>query len=64
VTLLNGRGFRIEVPVGNQPNALAVNSATNKVYVANTRSRKVTVIDGASLATTPVTGTPAPALWP
>jgi YVTN family beta-propeller protein len=33
---------------------VAVNPATNKVYVANQLSRRVTVIDGATLNTTPV----------
>jgi YVTN family beta-propeller protein len=41
---INGREF-----------AVAVNSATNKIYVANADSNNVTVIDGATNATTTVT---------
>ena len=33
------------VSTGNQPFSIAVNSATNKIYVANTASNNVTVID-------------------
>ena len=42
------------VAVGTNPNFVVVNSATNKIYVSNNGS--VTVIDGATLATTTVTG--------
>jgi YVTN family beta-propeller protein len=35
-------------PGANQPQALAVNPASNKVYVANAGSHTVTVIDGAT----------------
>jgi YVTN family beta-propeller protein len=42
------------VSVGEHPQALAVNSKTHMVYVANTHSGTVTVIDGTqnSVATT------------
>jgi YVTN family beta-propeller protein len=35
-------------PGANQPQGLAVNSASNKVYIANAGSHTVTVIDGAT----------------
>jgi DNA-binding beta-propeller fold protein YncE len=34
-------------PNAKNPSAVAVNSATNKIYVANWSSNNVTVIDGA-----------------
>jgi YVTN family beta-propeller protein len=37
-----------QVPVGVSPQAIAVNPVTNKIYVANTGSSTVTVIDGAT----------------
>jgi YVTN family beta-propeller protein len=40
---------------GTNPNAVAVNPATNKIYVANYNSSNVTVIDGATCATATVT---------
>ena len=39
------------IAAGNSPAAIAVNAATNKVYVANEFSDNVTVIDGATNAT-------------
>src|SRR5271157_2495816 len=39
------------VPVGNSPFGVAVNSATNKTYVANYSDNTVTVIDGATNTT-------------
>ena len=46
------------IPVGIAPNAIAVNSATNKVYVVNGSSNTVTVIDGVTnSATTVAVGT-------
>ncbi|TAF99839.1 MAG: hypothetical protein EAZ43_15085, partial [Betaproteobacteria bacterium] len=43
------------VTAGTNPNAIAVNPVTNKVYVANLNSNDVTVIDGTTNATTTVT---------
>ena len=44
------------VAVGTDPNVVAVNPNTNKIYVANTnRNSSVTVIDGATNNTTTVT---------
>src|SRR5271165_5007753 len=43
------------VPAGNSPHSVAVNSATNKTYVANYSDGTVTVIDGATNSTTTVT---------
>ena len=40
--------------VGNNPNAVAVNPVTNKIYVANNGGTTVTVIDGATNGTTNV----------
>jgi len=46
------------VAAGDEPGAVAVNPVTNKIYVANAGSNNVTVIDGATNATTLVpTGT-------
>lgn len=42
------------VTVGSSPRAVAINPATNKIYVANYASNSVTVIDGATNATTTV----------
>lgn len=42
------------VPAGNAPDAVAVNTVTNKIYVANFLSKNVTVIDGATNSTTTV----------
>ncbi len=42
------------VPVGTSPVAVAVNSVTNKIYVANSGSKNVTVIDGATNSTSTV----------
>ena len=42
------------VPVGAYPVALAVNVQTNKIYVVNQNSNKVTVIDGSTNGTTSV----------
>src|ERR1017187_7857084 len=39
------------VPVGNTPIDLAVNSVTNKIYVANALDPTVTVIDGSAFST-------------
>ncbi len=49
------------VPVGTSPFKIAVNSATNRIYVANQISNTVSVIDGATktvVATVPVGGNP------
>ena len=48
-------------PDGSQPVALAVNSSTGRIYVANAESDNVSVIDGAAgtvIATIPVGSTP------
>lgn len=42
------------IPAGNDPVAIAVNSVTNKIYVANFSSNDVTVIDGATNSATTV----------
>jgi YVTN family beta-propeller protein len=42
------------INVGMTPSAIAVNAATNKIYVANSYSNNVTVIDGATNATSTV----------
>ena len=39
------------ITVGSNPQAMALNPVTNKVYVANLASNDVTVIDGATNAT-------------
>src|SRR5260370_40749645 len=50
-----GQTVTATVGVGAQPNAVSVNPVTNKIYVANARSKTVTVIDGASNTATTVT---------
>ena len=42
------------VPVGQYPFNLAVNQATNKIYVVNRDSNNVTVIDGLTNSTSTV----------
>ena len=42
------------ITVGSLPTAVAINSNTNKIYVANRNSNNVTVIDGATNSTTTV----------
>ena len=48
------------IPVGNQPKAIAIDPAsnTNKIYVANTNSNSVSVIDGDSVKSIPVGNQP------
>jgi YVTN family beta-propeller protein len=46
--------FGATVPAGTAPYSVAVNPVTNKIYVANYSSQNVTVIDGATNATTTV----------
>jgi YVTN family beta-propeller protein len=58
VTVIDGKANRAiaTVPVGQRPQAVAVDKMRNLVYVANTKSNSVTVIDGATnkaLATLP-----------
>jgi YVTN family beta-propeller protein len=55
VTVIDGATNRTSsVNVGRYPYALAINSATNKVFVADYGSNQVTVIDGATNLTTAV----------
>src|SRR5262249_35925011 len=42
------------IPVGLDPSAIAVDTATNKIYVVNQISNDVTVIDGATNATSTI----------
>src|SRR5579864_1816302 len=48
------------VPTGTSPDGIAVNIATNKIYVANTGSNNVTVIDGFTYATATVAAGTSP----
>ena len=48
------------VTAGSAPKAVAVNTVTNKIYVANILSNNVTVIDGATNSTTTVPAGPKP----
>lgn len=53
---LHAQSVITTVPTGNTPRAIAVNAATNRVYVTNEFSNNVSVLDGASgavLATVP-----------
>lgn len=65
VTVIDGATLSTTVvPVGNDPTAIAVNENTNKIYVANSCTPQgcgdgwgdtsLTVIDGATLATTTI----------
>src|SRR5271154_1551158 len=45
---------------GQFPNAVAVNPVTNKIYIANSGSNNVTVVDGASNTFTTISDTPPP----
>jgi YVTN family beta-propeller protein len=49
------------IAAGTTPNAVAVNPATNKIYVPNYVSANVTVIDGATNTTTTVAAGSGPA---
>ena len=54
--------FLLNIPVGINPNRVAVNTVTNKIYVANFVSNNVTVINGAdnsTLATVPAGSGPS-----
>jgi YVTN family beta-propeller protein len=42
------------VPVGTTPTAMAANPVTNKIYVANKDNNNVTVVDGATNATSTI----------
>lgn len=48
------------IPAGDSPRGIAVNPATNKVYVVNELSNDVTIIDGATNATATVAVGPRP----
>jgi YVTN family beta-propeller protein len=48
------------LPAGASPRGIAVNAATNRIYVVNEFSNDVTVIDGATHATSTVTVGPRP----
>lgn len=58
VTVLDGNGrFVSRIPVGKEPVSLASNPDTNRIYVANSGSGNVSVVDGrtdAVVATVPV----------
>jgi len=42
------------VPTGIAPSAIAVNETTDRIYVVNSQSNNVTVIDGSTFATSPI----------
>jgi len=46
--------FQINIPAGSMPGGVAVNSVTNKIYVTNTGSNNVTVVNGPNHTTTTV----------
>lgn len=49
-----GQVVAATLPAGNAPYVLAVNSVTNKIYVANSNDNTVTVINGATNSTSTV----------
>ncbi|HYL86635.1 MAG TPA: hypothetical protein VE263_20590 [Candidatus Angelobacter sp.] len=58
ITVIDGAtntGVTITDPNAKSPHAVAVNSATNKIYVVNNSSDNVTVLDGATNTTTTIT---------
>ena len=55
VTVARADAVIATVPTGTNPNAIASDSVTNRVYVANYGSNNVTVINGATDSTTTVT---------
>lgn len=46
--------FQIYIPAGSKPGGVAVNSVTNKIYVTNSGSNNVTVVNGPNHMTTTV----------
>jgi YVTN family beta-propeller protein len=59
VTVIDGgNNTTATVPVGTQPQAVAVNPITNKIYVANASGGNLTVIDGSDNSTSTVTTGP------
>jgi DNA-binding beta-propeller fold protein YncE len=58
LTLAQAQTVTASPSVGTAPEAVALNPVTNKIYVANTSSANVTVIEGATNTTSTVaTGT-------
>src|SRR5947207_2069563 len=55
-----GQTVTTTVAVGKNPRAVALNPVTNKIYVANSNSNDVTVIDGATNSTSTVTAGTTP----
>lgn len=56
-SLVHGQSLIATIPVGTDPQGVAVNPLTNRIYVANHGSNDVSVIDGATntvVATVPV----------
>ncbi len=49
-TALIGQTNPYSIPTGSVPTALAINPATNKIYVVNTQGDTLTVVDGGNLA--------------
>ncbi|HZZ20107.1 MAG TPA: YncE family protein, partial [Opitutaceae bacterium] len=54
-TQAQGQSITAEVAVGLTPDVVAINPVTNKVYVTDTGLGKVTVVDGATNATSTIT---------
>ncbi|MGH9571487.1 MAG: YncE family protein, partial [Candidatus Angelobacter sp.] len=52
---LSGQTVTATIGAGTNPSAVAVNPATNKIYIANRGSNNVTVIDGISNSVSTVT---------
>src|SRR5258705_439465 len=52
--------FQTNITAGTNPNGLAVNTGTNKIYVANFLSNNVTVINGADNTTATITAGSGP----
>ena len=55
-----GQTVTATISAGTNPQAVAVNPITNKIYVANPYSANLTVIDGATNSTTTVTAGTSP----
>lgn len=56
LSAMPGRAQTVDatVPAGSSPQAVAVNTVTNKIYVANYVSGNITAIDGSTKSTTTV----------
>src|SRR3954466_14720769 len=60
IELARGDTALLTIDVGSTPNVIAVNPVTNRIYVGNSGSNSITVIDGASNDVFNTINTPLP----